>query len=291
MRHLVRIGADGLITNHPERLRGVLGAEGLAVPPASPRRSAPSRRAAGGNLGAPGCVSLTCTPSLAPRLVATTALLLAASFGAPTQAGPAPDARPSSARHPPGRLRPRAGRTACARVERATVRADGHPRHQRDDHAGREPPRPVRTDGVRLRRADDRRPLHHEVGRRRRQPGPPRVAHGLRARRLGAEVAPSRSPARPAGSGRSTRTVTGCCPSTRSRSPARAGRSRSSVRTARRARRPATAARSTSTAPRRPGTPPRTASWTGRRTCGSPRPAAAGGSAGSARSTTSGRAA
>ena len=40
-----------------------------------------------------------------------------------------------------------------------------------------------------------------------------------------------------------------------------------------------------------PGTPPPTASSTARRTCGSPRPGAAGGSAGSARWTTSGRAA
>ena len=36
MRHFVRLGVDGLITNHPERLRGVLAGEGLAVPPAFP---------------------------------------------------------------------------------------------------------------------------------------------------------------------------------------------------------------------------------------------------------------
>jgi glycerophosphoryl diester phosphodiesterase len=36
MRHLVRLGVDGLITNHPERLRGVLAAEGLPLPPAFP---------------------------------------------------------------------------------------------------------------------------------------------------------------------------------------------------------------------------------------------------------------
>lgn len=36
MRHLVRIGADGLITNRPDRLREVLAAEGRAVPPAFP---------------------------------------------------------------------------------------------------------------------------------------------------------------------------------------------------------------------------------------------------------------
>lgn len=37
MRHFVRLGVDGLITNHPERLREVLAGEGLAVPPAFPR--------------------------------------------------------------------------------------------------------------------------------------------------------------------------------------------------------------------------------------------------------------
>lgn len=36
MRHLVRIGVDGLITNHPERLRGVLADEGLALPQSFP---------------------------------------------------------------------------------------------------------------------------------------------------------------------------------------------------------------------------------------------------------------
>ena len=34
MRHLVRIGVDGLITNHPARLREVLAAEGRELPPA-----------------------------------------------------------------------------------------------------------------------------------------------------------------------------------------------------------------------------------------------------------------
>ena len=38
MRHLVRAGADGLITNHPERLREVLAREGRAVPRAFPRK-------------------------------------------------------------------------------------------------------------------------------------------------------------------------------------------------------------------------------------------------------------
>jgi glycerophosphoryl diester phosphodiesterase len=32
MRHLVRVGVDGLITNHPERLREVLAAEGRELP-------------------------------------------------------------------------------------------------------------------------------------------------------------------------------------------------------------------------------------------------------------------
>ena len=36
MRHLVRAGVDGLITNHPERLRGVLAAEGRGVPESFP---------------------------------------------------------------------------------------------------------------------------------------------------------------------------------------------------------------------------------------------------------------
>jgi glycerophosphoryl diester phosphodiesterase len=36
MRHLVRIGVDGLITNHPGRLREVLAAEGRGLPPAFP---------------------------------------------------------------------------------------------------------------------------------------------------------------------------------------------------------------------------------------------------------------
>jgi glycerophosphoryl diester phosphodiesterase len=40
MRHLVRLGVDGLITNHPERLRGVLAAEGLRLPPEFPRGEA-----------------------------------------------------------------------------------------------------------------------------------------------------------------------------------------------------------------------------------------------------------
>ena len=36
MRHLVRAGVDGLITNHPERLREVLAAEGLELPESFP---------------------------------------------------------------------------------------------------------------------------------------------------------------------------------------------------------------------------------------------------------------
>jgi glycerophosphoryl diester phosphodiesterase len=36
MRHLVRAGADGLITNHPERLREVLAAEGRELPESFP---------------------------------------------------------------------------------------------------------------------------------------------------------------------------------------------------------------------------------------------------------------
>ena len=40
MRHLVRLGVDGLITNHPERLRDVLAAEGLPLPPEFPRGEA-----------------------------------------------------------------------------------------------------------------------------------------------------------------------------------------------------------------------------------------------------------
>ena len=36
MRHLVRLGADGLITNHPERLREVLAGEGRALPESFP---------------------------------------------------------------------------------------------------------------------------------------------------------------------------------------------------------------------------------------------------------------
>ena len=36
MRHLVRLGVDGLITNHPERLRAVLADEGRSLPPAFP---------------------------------------------------------------------------------------------------------------------------------------------------------------------------------------------------------------------------------------------------------------
>ncbi|WP_439938507.1 glycerophosphodiester phosphodiesterase family protein [Nocardia sp. N13] len=36
MRHLVRAGADGLITNHPELLREVLAAEGLELPESFP---------------------------------------------------------------------------------------------------------------------------------------------------------------------------------------------------------------------------------------------------------------
>jgi glycerophosphoryl diester phosphodiesterase len=36
MRHLVRTGVDGLITNHPERLREVLAAEGRELPHSFP---------------------------------------------------------------------------------------------------------------------------------------------------------------------------------------------------------------------------------------------------------------
>jgi glycerophosphoryl diester phosphodiesterase len=36
MRHLVRMGVDGLITNHPERLREVLAAEGRELPESFP---------------------------------------------------------------------------------------------------------------------------------------------------------------------------------------------------------------------------------------------------------------
>ena len=49
MRHLVRIGVDGLITNHPERLREVLASEGLPLPPSFPRDR--------GNPGTPDGVS------------------------------------------------------------------------------------------------------------------------------------------------------------------------------------------------------------------------------------------
>ncbi|HEV2797498.1 MAG TPA: glycerophosphodiester phosphodiesterase family protein [Nocardioides sp.] len=49
MRHLVRLGVDGLITNHPGRLRDVLDGEGLPLPPAFPGDR--------GNLDAPGGVS------------------------------------------------------------------------------------------------------------------------------------------------------------------------------------------------------------------------------------------
>jgi len=38
MRHLVRAGVDGLITNRPDMLREVLTQEGLALPPAFPRK-------------------------------------------------------------------------------------------------------------------------------------------------------------------------------------------------------------------------------------------------------------
>ena len=48
MRHLVRLGVDGLITNHPERLREVLASEGRRC-----RQPFPG----GGNLDAPGGVS------------------------------------------------------------------------------------------------------------------------------------------------------------------------------------------------------------------------------------------
>ena len=34
MRHLVRLGADGLITNHPDLLRDVLAQEERVLPPA-----------------------------------------------------------------------------------------------------------------------------------------------------------------------------------------------------------------------------------------------------------------
>ena len=40
MRHLVRLGVDGLITNHPERLRRVLAEEGLPLPAEFPRGEA-----------------------------------------------------------------------------------------------------------------------------------------------------------------------------------------------------------------------------------------------------------
>ncbi|SEC53068.1 glycerophosphoryl diester phosphodiesterase [Nocardioides exalbidus] len=43
MRHFVRIGVDGLITNRPERLRDVLADEGSDVPPAFPGNNHPAR--------------------------------------------------------------------------------------------------------------------------------------------------------------------------------------------------------------------------------------------------------
>jgi glycerophosphoryl diester phosphodiesterase len=51
MRHLVRLGVDGLITNHPERLRDVLAGEGRDLPPAFPGGT--------GNLPPVGSVSST----------------------------------------------------------------------------------------------------------------------------------------------------------------------------------------------------------------------------------------
>jgi glycerophosphoryl diester phosphodiesterase len=46
MRHLVRLGVDGLITNRPDRLREVLGDEGRALPPSFPggERNLPADR-------------------------------------------------------------------------------------------------------------------------------------------------------------------------------------------------------------------------------------------------------
>lgn len=40
MRHFVQLGVDGLITNHPERLRGVLAESALPLPPGFPRAGA-----------------------------------------------------------------------------------------------------------------------------------------------------------------------------------------------------------------------------------------------------------
>ena len=195
------------------------------------------------------------TPHRAPRaaLVAAATLALAAGLSPAT---PATSATPLPARAavPPRTVLdvrgPRAGRAARGRVERAALRPDRHPRDRRHAHTRAQPPRPVRADG-----------LGHVVADHR--------AGAAVTRWIGADGTPAGASGAPATAWRSRRgqgrrllwqgrqglvdrrgRATGCCRSTRSPSPARGGRSRCSVRTARRAR-PATAARSTSTAPPR----------------------------------------
>ena len=270
MRHLVRLGVDGLITNHPDRLRDVLADEGRDLPPAFPGGA--------GNLraGPERLLDMTTSFRAASRaaLVAAAALALAAGLSPATPAPSAATRQPPAPTHRPRRPRPRAGRPARRRLERAPVRPDRHPRHRRH-HA---PPRPTASTefapmGSGLRHPDHRcRPAPRPAGSV--PTAPPAAASGARA--TASAVSPQGKAV--AFSGRAGRVwsideagdrVLPLQPGPDLRQGA--GRGAVSARTARRAR-PATAARSTSTGPAAPTTPPRTASSTGRRTCDSPRP-------------------
>ena len=255
MRHLVRLGVDGLITNRPDRLRDVLADEGRTSP-AFPRRAEQP-------------------PGRSERLLHMTtsapvrhAARHAASPPPPSprcRAAPAPPRGPPTAVRPlhrPRRARPRAGSPPAIAWSRApSGRTVIHGTAARAPRAQQPRPSSRRWDPA---RHPDRRARRSPAGSR---PTAPRdVASGAPATASRSRPRQGRRLLGRAGrSGRSTSEATGCCRSTRSRSrPGRAA-APSSARTARRAR-PATAARSTSTAPprllhllarhRRPGAAP-----------------------------------
>ena len=182
MRHLVRLGVDGLITNLPERLRGVLAAEGLPLPPGVSGR--------GSNPGPLDGVSLTCTPSRAPPCWPRPPL--------PSRSRSPP---PSPRRRRPVRLRPRPRRPPPGRSSTSPTSSRARRRPSRGASAalvGRSSTGPVArrlrwptrsTSSRRWARATSCRPS--ATGRRSPGGSPPTAVPGRREWRAGYGLAVS----------------------------------------------------------------------------------------------------